>query len=84
MIIKVMILVAVLHLNTCFLLQDETAAIPHTAFCSVKELGIILGNRVEKSLHFLNQTDCICKRNVLETVLAYSCCEKIRKWGKFE
>lgn len=62
--IEVMMIVVVLHLNTWFLLQVETAAIPHRVFC-----GIILGNGVEKSLPFLNQTDSTCERNVLEMVL---------------
>lgn len=67
--VKVIILVAVLHINTQSLLQDETAAIPHSVFCGAKELGIILDNVVEKSLPFLNQTDSTCEKNVLEAVL---------------
>lgn len=67
--IKAIILVAVLHVNTRSPLQDETAAVPHSVFCGAKELGIILGNGVERSLPFLNQTDSTCEKNVLETVL---------------
>jgi len=66
---KLMILIAVLHINTCSLLKDETDAFPHSVLRGVKELSIILGNGVEKSLPFLNQTDSPCERNVLETEL---------------
>lgn len=59
-----MILVVVLQLNTCFLLQDEAAEFPHSVFCSEKELGIILGNGIEKSLPFLNQALTVLVRGM--------------------
>lgn len=63
------ILVAIFHTKTCSLIYDETAAFPHSTFCSEKELGIILGSGTEKSFPFLNQTDSTCERNVFQTVL---------------
>lgn len=61
--------VAVFHTNTCSLIYDETAAFPHSIFCSENELGIILGSGTEKSFPFLNQIDSTCERNVFQTVL---------------